>query len=276
MYKCWWRNPWWSIVLPLIFLAWLGVGLLPTYIFGFGKNAGEYGDQFGFVNSLFSALAFFAVAYTLYLQTKELASQREQTEEQSRLMFLAAYLDSLNTQIRSYDEQLKEARSDKEMKEKDRSRIRRRRRPVRDEVEDIVHFLRPDAEGQLGRNGVPLRKNYVESYLMSFYDEWRRYARAGKNTDVHRFFEFSVKDINRRIKEWTYRRYPSEAIDQAKRIRDFIIEFTEREEYLVERIDKSRPEGEPTQEELRAKLDAFHAELKRKIGPRSLPSDDDE
>lgn len=45
-------------------------------------SVGAYGDMFGFVNSLFSALAFFAVILTLWMQMEELKNQRKELQLQ--------------------------------------------------------------------------------------------------------------------------------------------------------------------------------------------------
>ena len=45
---------------------------------------GEFGDQFGSINAVFSGLAFFAVIATLYLQYRELRSQHQDSLESKR------------------------------------------------------------------------------------------------------------------------------------------------------------------------------------------------
>ena len=46
------------------------------------ERAGQFGDMFGSVNSLFSALAFLVISISLYLQNRELKLQRKQLELQ--------------------------------------------------------------------------------------------------------------------------------------------------------------------------------------------------
>ena len=41
---------------------------------------GQFGDQFGFVNAMFSGLAFAALIYTVHLQRDELSLQRQELE----------------------------------------------------------------------------------------------------------------------------------------------------------------------------------------------------
>lgn len=57
--------------------------------FGMEKaDRGQFGDQFGSVNSLFAGLAFAGLIYTIWLQRTELALQREElrlTREELRL-----------------------------------------------------------------------------------------------------------------------------------------------------------------------------------------------
>ena len=50
-------------------LLWLGVSW---------EQRGQFGDMFGALNTLFSGLAFAALAYTLHLQRTELALQRQE------------------------------------------------------------------------------------------------------------------------------------------------------------------------------------------------------
>ena len=119
----------WSTI-SLIFLLVLVVGLLigvvpwvtflirPEWAAAFPDKAGLWGDSFGFVNALLSALAFAGVLVTLWMQRRELQLQRlemkltrkelETTREEHRRMakaqeesenrlFLAAYMNALDS-----------------------------------------------------------------------------------------------------------------------------------------------------------------------------------
>lgn len=79
------------VVEKMMFWGW-GVGQLPV---NYGSNRGEFGDQYGMLNALFSGLAFAGVITALYFQRKEIELQREElrlqraemeaaTEEQAR------------------------------------------------------------------------------------------------------------------------------------------------------------------------------------------------
>ena len=68
----------------VILTIWWCVGHLPMW-FAPTENPslpgfGTYGDMFGFVNSLFSAIAFFAIVATLLVQMRELRYQRKDLE----------------------------------------------------------------------------------------------------------------------------------------------------------------------------------------------------
>lgn len=69
---------------PLFFLS---VGVIGLFAFswwwlantiGDSEKQGQFGDQFGAVNALFSGLAFAGLIFTIILQKKELALQREE------------------------------------------------------------------------------------------------------------------------------------------------------------------------------------------------------
>src|SRR5688572_17432336 len=75
-------------VLLLWFSAWTWIehslppekGSAGTY-----ETRGQFGDMFGAINSLFSALAFAGVIYTLILQTKEIQEQRKEQNKNEEL-----------------------------------------------------------------------------------------------------------------------------------------------------------------------------------------------
>lgn len=61
-------------VLLLFALCWCGI----FYFYGSPQNAGTFGDQFGAINALFSALALAGVIYTLIMQQQEMSAQRRE------------------------------------------------------------------------------------------------------------------------------------------------------------------------------------------------------
>ena len=65
-----------SIAIIVVIILWL----LNWILLAPQANRGTFGDMFGAVNALFSGLAFAGVIYTVWLQTKELALQREELQ----------------------------------------------------------------------------------------------------------------------------------------------------------------------------------------------------
>lgn len=66
------------LILAIVFLY----PIIIHYIFDVSHaDKGTYGDSFGALNTLFSGLAFAVLIYTMMLQRKELALQREELEE---------------------------------------------------------------------------------------------------------------------------------------------------------------------------------------------------
>ena len=88
-------------------------GLLPDW-----TQRGQFGDMFGALNTVFSGLAFAALAYTLNLQRKELALQRQELaetraelakqakaqEEQAKTALKAAEISALGALFQSYSQ----------------------------------------------------------------------------------------------------------------------------------------------------------------------------
>lgn len=62
-----------SIVVVLWIIGWIAVDCISP-----AAERGTFGDKFGFVNSLFSALAFAGIIYSIFLQKNELALQRQE------------------------------------------------------------------------------------------------------------------------------------------------------------------------------------------------------
>lgn len=105
-----------GIVIGII--PWVAFQLWPGWKDKFPEAAGLWGDSFGFVNALLSALAFAGVLVTLWMQRRELQLQREEMqlnreemkatrEEHERMakaqetsehrLFLAAYMNALES-----------------------------------------------------------------------------------------------------------------------------------------------------------------------------------
>lgn len=103
------------LIFLLVVTVWIGLGFLPATnrvpLFDFTKNGkidqslpGVFGDSFGWVNSLFSALAFAGVLLMLWMQRYELQLQREEMkrvakvqEESERREALATYMNALES-----------------------------------------------------------------------------------------------------------------------------------------------------------------------------------
>jgi hypothetical protein len=64
-----------------VLILWLLVGMLPWWLAHDHNEASQFGDSFGFGNTLFAGLAFAGVIYAIILQTEELRLQREELEE---------------------------------------------------------------------------------------------------------------------------------------------------------------------------------------------------
>ncbi len=69
---------WIIVAIIIVFLIYLGFWKLNEIWFPIPKNAAEFGDSFGGINALFSALAFAFLIVTALMQKKELQYQREE------------------------------------------------------------------------------------------------------------------------------------------------------------------------------------------------------
>lgn len=68
------------ILLSIVFLLWISSWILIDYFIE-EEQRGIFGDKFGSTNALFSGFALAGIIYTIFLQKKELALQREELEE---------------------------------------------------------------------------------------------------------------------------------------------------------------------------------------------------
>jgi uncharacterized membrane protein len=93
------------LVLSLIAL-WTFVGLLPMVFYDAPDEPHEFGDTFGFANSLLGAVNMILIAVALLLQTQELAHQREELQrsqqvsrEQTNSLYVTTYLAVLSSVV---------------------------------------------------------------------------------------------------------------------------------------------------------------------------------
>lgn len=73
---------WFVFIAFLCISAAIGYGFAMYFAFDEENSRGLFGDSFGALNALFSALAFSAVVVTLWMQRNELKQQREELELQ--------------------------------------------------------------------------------------------------------------------------------------------------------------------------------------------------
>lgn len=71
-------------LLFIIFFIWLISYPLLDYFYPALNSKGTFGDSFGAINSLFSGLALAGIIYTILLQRKELALQRQEIRDNRR------------------------------------------------------------------------------------------------------------------------------------------------------------------------------------------------
>ncbi len=83
------------IIIAFVVLAiWLGSGFY-IYITWDENDRGTIGDMFGAVNALFAGLAFTGIIYTIAIQRKELALQREATDNSTKELAGQRYVMNL-------------------------------------------------------------------------------------------------------------------------------------------------------------------------------------
>ena len=84
-----------AVIFPLLAVGGYAMFLLcataPTCVLSIEK-AGQFGDSFGVVTSLFSGLAFSGILITLYLQREEIKRSEREHAQNKRLTALAALL----------------------------------------------------------------------------------------------------------------------------------------------------------------------------------------
>jgi len=80
-----------AIYALIVLVIQLSIGFIIYLIFNKWDTRGQFGDMFGFVNALFSGLAFTAVILTLYYQQKEIRHTQEQIELQNMLTTIQSF-----------------------------------------------------------------------------------------------------------------------------------------------------------------------------------------
>jgi len=76
------RYVWFSAILvSLVFILWMLWGIVVYFTLPEWSQKGQAGDLFGGINALFAGLAFAGVIFTVFLQTRELALQRQELEQ---------------------------------------------------------------------------------------------------------------------------------------------------------------------------------------------------
>lgn len=95
----------WILIMLLILALIFGFDLLLPHITGLekSKNVGEFGDQFGFLNTLFAALAFVGLMATILLQKNQLEIQREEFLNQKT----NGILQTLNSEMFNYIDRMR-------------------------------------------------------------------------------------------------------------------------------------------------------------------------
>lgn len=82
-----WRPLW--ILAGVLVSIWIVYGVVVWHAYK-GDDRGLFGDMFGGLNALFSALAFAALIYTADLQRKELECQRKELKQTREAMEASA------------------------------------------------------------------------------------------------------------------------------------------------------------------------------------------
>lgn len=69
----------------IVVVLWCWVGFAPQRVTPSQEKAGQYGDMFGMVNSLFAGLAFAGLIVTMWMQKEELSLQRREFKLQRQV-----------------------------------------------------------------------------------------------------------------------------------------------------------------------------------------------
>lgn len=85
MFEVFKKNKWWFIIVCVVIFSYLVFLLFITFpILEFSiEKAGQLGDSFGILNSLFSGLAFIALVITIYLQQQDIKDSKKEIQKQN-------------------------------------------------------------------------------------------------------------------------------------------------------------------------------------------------
>ncbi len=123
------------VIFLLVASLWLGSYLWITTHIPDLTERGQFGDAFGAINALFSGLAFAAVIYSLYFQSKDLELQRFETSFFQLLSLLNDIVNSMDYQRRGIDTI------------KGRDVFRKYYDHLKREVEEFKIMMQPDIKG---------------------------------------------------------------------------------------------------------------------------------
>jgi hypothetical protein len=154
---------------------WIAGAVAPFAFYPDLARASNFGESFGFVNALFSALATIGVIYTIYLQRRDLmltqwelrrsAAAQEQSEralaEQARSMEVVARLNAINAMARLYAEKIRHCRRDDVHK---RALFQKKFEHYREELEIILAEMQPTKLLEL--------RQFFDTFLDGFAAAW--------------------------------------------------------------------------------------------------------
>lgn len=89
----------------IVSITWIILAIILWLFFQDWNKSAAFGDSFGFVNSIFSAFAFAAIIYTVYLQKNELKLQRK--ELKFTRIELSRTADTHEANLKMFNEQLR-------------------------------------------------------------------------------------------------------------------------------------------------------------------------
>ncbi len=142
----------------MVVLIWGLSALLIMIFLSEWSDRGTFGDLFGAVNALFSALAFAVLIYTIILQREEIKQNREEIvlnrkelEKSSKLQkkaqdvlikqveqtHLSAKMNAMRTLVDYYNNQISNSKSTEETIEK----ARLKRRQIISQIDDLIDGL---------------------------------------------------------------------------------------------------------------------------------------
>ncbi|MEK9566825.1 MAG: hypothetical protein VW125_06935 [Flavobacteriaceae bacterium] len=142
----------------LVVLIWALSAVLIMFFLSEWSDRGTFGDLFGAVNALFSALAFAVLIYTIILQREEIKQNREEIvlnrkelEKSSKLQrkaqevlikqveqtHLSAQMNAMRTLVDYYNNQISNPKSTEETIEK----ARQKRRLIISQIDTLIDGL---------------------------------------------------------------------------------------------------------------------------------------